>query len=215
LALHLWITFALAYLATTLSPGPNVLLVVRNALRYGPPAMAVTLLGNLSAQLVVTSGVALGVGALLIAIPTAFLVLKIVGAGYLIYLGLRQLFTRIPAIQPKGEVKVYPSSSNWKIGTEAFLVSVSNPKTLIFLCAFLPQFLDHDRPILWQFMMMYVTVAAIVVIVHSVYCYTAYRFSKRLSSARWVVALKRTTGAIFIGLGVRLLSTKALGVNPL
>ncbi|WP_285424356.1 LysE family translocator [Pseudomonas sp. efr-133-TYG-103a] len=201
-------------MATTLSPGPNVLLVVRNALRYGPPAMAVTLLGNLIAQLVVTSGVALGVGALLVAIPTAFLLLKIVGAGYLMYLGLRQLFTRIPAIQPKGEVKVDPSSSNWKIGTEAFLVSVSNPKTLIFLCAFLPQFLDHGQPIIWQFIIMYLTVAAIVVIVHSVYCYTAYRFSKRLSAARWVVALKRTTGAIFFGLGVRLLSTKALGANP-
>jgi len=177
--------------------------------------MAVTLLGNLSAQLVVTRGVALGVGALLIAIPTAFLVLKIVGAGYLMYLGLRQLFTRIPAIQPKGEVKVDPSSSNWKIGTEAFLVSVSNPKTLIFLYAFLPQFLDHGQPILWQFIMMYLTVAAIVVIVHSVQCYTAYRFSKRLTAVRWVVALKRATGAVFLGLGVRLLSTKALGANPL
>ncbi|HCV38541.1 MAG TPA: lysine transporter LysE, partial [Pseudomonas sp.] len=49
--MHLWLPFALAYLTTTLSPGPNILLVVRNALRHGPSAMAVTLLGNLAAQL--------------------------------------------------------------------------------------------------------------------------------------------------------------------
>lgn len=215
MTLHLWLTFGLAYLATTLSPGPNVLLVVRNALRYGPPAMAVTLLGNLSAQMLVTSGVALGVGAILIAIPTVFLILKIAGASYLIYLGVRQLFARIPAIQPESQVNTaYPRLSNWKIGTESFLVSVSNPKTLIFLCAFLPQFLDRDRSVPGQFIVMYLTIAAIVIIVHSVYCYTAYRFSKRLGSARWVMALKRTTGAIFIGLGIRLLNTKALGANP-
>lgn len=215
MALHLWITFSLAYLATTLSPGPNVLLVVRNALRDGPSAMAATLLGNLGAQLLVTSGVALGVGAMLVAIPTAFLVLKVAGAGYLIYLGLRQLFSRARTAQLKSAMAASVSSSNWNVGTEAFLVSVSNPKTLIFLCAFLPQFLDHDRPILGQFMVMYVTVAAIVVIVHSAYCYAASRFSKRLAAARWVSSLKRITGALFIGLGVRLLNTKALGVSRL
>lgn len=215
MTLHLWFTFALAYLVTTLSPGPNVLLVVRNALRYGPPAMAVTLLGNLSAQMLVTSGVALGVGAILIAIPTAFLILKIAGAGYLIYLGARQLFARTPAIQSETEVKTACAPlSNWKIGTESFLVSASNPKTLIFLCAFLPQFIDHDRSVIGQFIVMYLTIAATVIIVHSVYCYTAYRFSKRLKSVWWVRSLKRITGAIFIGLGARLLNTKALGANP-
>lgn len=210
MTLHLWLTFALAYLATTLSPGPNVLLVVRNALRYGAPAMAVTLMGNLSAQLLVTTGVALGVGAILIAVPSAFLVLKIAGAGYLIYLGLRQLLTRTPAIQSEKYGGTQPPLSQWEIGAESFLVSASNPKTLIFLCAFLPQFLDHNRSIPGQFLLMYLTIAITVVMVHLTYCYTAYRFSRRLRSVRWLGILKRTTGAIFIGLGVRLLNTKAL-----
>src|SRR5690349_18989421 len=98
MALHLWFTFFLAYLATTMTPGPNVLLVVRNALRHGPAAMGATLVGNLSAQLLVVTGVAFGVGALLVAMPTAFLALKIIGAGYLIYLGVRQLFSRNVAV---------------------------------------------------------------------------------------------------------------------
>lgn len=208
MALHLWFTFFLAYLATTLTPGPNVLLVVRNALRHGPAAMGATLVGNLTAQLLVTTGVALGVGALLVAMPTAFLALKIAGAGYLIYLGARQLLSRSAGTHAL-TVAHHSPVAKWCIAGEAFLVSVSNPKSMIFLCAFLPQFLQADRSVPVQFAVMYLTIAAVVVSVHSVYCYTAFRFSKRLGAAYWVAAIKRLSGALFIGLGVRLLSVRA------
>ncbi len=209
MALHLWFTFFLAYLATTLSPGPNVLLVVRNALRHGPTAMGATLLGNLGAQLLVVTGVALGVGALLVAMPTAFLALKIIGAGYLIYLGIRQLLGRRPGASTGVVVPVASPVASWRIAGEAFLVSISNPKSMIFLCAFLPQFLQADRSVTGQFIIMYLTIAAVVVSVHALYCYTAFRFSKRLGAAYWVSLIKRLTGALFIGLGVRLLAVRA------
>lgn len=210
MALHLWFTFTLAYLATTLTPGPNVLLIVRNALRHGPSAMGATFIGNLLAQLLVTSAVAVGVGALLIAVPSAFLVLKLLGAGYLIYLGSRQLFSRKASPLVAREAGLQPPGSKWKMASEAFLVSASNPKTMIFLCAFLPQFLSHDRPIALQFLEMYLTIAATVVLVHTAYCYTALRLSKRAGATRWAAALKRTTGVVFIGLGIRLLNTRAV-----
>ena len=210
MALHLWFTFFLAYLATTLTPGPNVLLVVRNALRHGPAAMGATLLGNLSAQLLVVTGVALGVGALLVAMPTAFLALKIIGAGYLIYLGIRQLLGRHPGASTGGVMPAASPVASWRIAGEAFLVSISNPKSMIFLCAFLPQFLQADRSVMGQFIIMYLTIAAVVVSVHALYCYTAFRFSKHLSAAYWVSLIKRLTGALFIGLGVRLLAVRAV-----
>ncbi|MCY1453354.1 Homoserine/homoserine lactone efflux protein [compost metagenome] len=133
-----------------------------------------------------------------------------VGAGYLIYLGARQLFARqsVPAAATEGAVPA--AQSKWRIGTEAFLVSASNPKTLIFFCAFLPQFLDHGRPIAEQFAVMYLTSAAIVCGVHSFYCFSALHFSKHVKASRVVAALKRATGALFIGLGVRLLSARAV-----
>jgi threonine/homoserine/homoserine lactone efflux protein len=210
MALHLWLTFSLAYLLTSLTPGPNVLLTVRNALRHGPSGMGATMVGNLLAQLLVISAVALGVGAMLVSLPSAFLALKIVGAGYLIYLGLRQLFARTAAPAPAGEVVAHPAQGKWRIGAESFLVSASNPKTLIFFCAFLPQFLEQGRPIAEQFAVMYLTIAAIVFAVHSFYCYTAYRFSKHMKGSRLVAWFKRATGALFIGLGVRLLNTRAV-----
>lgn len=209
MALHLWFTFFLAYLATTLTPGPNVLLVVRNALRHGPAAMGATLLGNLGAQLLVVTGVALGVGALLVAMPTAFLALKIIGAGYLIYLGIRQLLGRQPGASTGVVVPAASPVASWRIAGEAFLVSISNPKSMIFLCAFLPQFLQADRSVTGQFIIMYLTIAAVVVSVHALYCYTAFRFSEHLSAAYWVSLIKRLTGALFIGLGVRLLAVRA------
>ncbi|WP_263263103.1 LysE family translocator [Pseudomonas sp. RIT-PI-S] len=208
MALHLWITFSLAYLATTLTPGPNVLLTVANALRYGPAAMAATFVGNLSAQLVVTTAVALGVGAMLVAVPMAFMALKLLGAGYLIYLGLRQLFAR-RAPAPAESLATQGARSNRRICAQAFLVSASNPKAMIFLCAFLPQFIEAGRPVFGQFVVMYLSIAAIVLTVHSTYCYIALRFGQRLKAARWLPLLKRGTGAVFVGLGVRLLSVRA------
>lgn len=210
MALHLWLTFSLAYLLTSLTPGPNVLLTVRNALRYGPSGMGMTLFGNLAAQLLAISAVAMGIGALLVSLPSAFLALKLVGAGYLIYLGLRQLLARSASNTASNQPVAVSHHGKWRIGLEAFLVSASNPKTLVFFCAFLPQFLEPGRPIFGQFAAMYLSMALIVCLVHSFYCFTAYRFGQRIKASPIAAWFKRATGALFIGLGVRLLNTRAV-----
>ena len=90
MSVHTWLLFAFAYLLTTLTPGPNVLLVVRNTVRHGARGTVVSILGNLLVQLVVVTLVALGVGALLAAMPPLFVALKLAGAAYLIYLGVKR-----------------------------------------------------------------------------------------------------------------------------
>ncbi|WP_277425953.1 LysE family translocator [Burkholderia gladioli] len=90
MSVHTWLLFAFAYLLTTLTPGPNVLLVVRNTVRHGARGTVVSILGNLLVQLVVVTLVALGVGALLSAMPPLFVALKLAGAAYLILIGIRQ-----------------------------------------------------------------------------------------------------------------------------
>ncbi|WP_312270463.1 LysE family translocator [Pseudomonas sp.] len=106
MTLHVWFVFCVAYLVTTLSPGPNVLLVIRNTLRYGARGTLATLAGNLTAQLFVIILVALGIGALVAAMPMAFLAMKLIGAAYLIYLGFVQLLKRQP-----GSSTVTPASA--------------------------------------------------------------------------------------------------------
>lgn len=128
-----WILFAAAYLATTLSPGPNVLLVVRNTVRYGTRGTATTIAGNLLTQLVIVILVALGVGAVLAAIPPLFIGMKVVGALYLMYLGFKQFRASQPKDESSTEASFSRTPGNRRVFMEAILVSGSNPKTLIFL----------------------------------------------------------------------------------
>ncbi|MCA3843232.1 MAG: LysE family transporter, partial [Burkholderia sp.] len=95
-----------------------------------------------------------------------------------------------------------------KLFREALFVSGSNPKTMIFLSAFMPQFIVHDRPLALQFVVMYTTIACTVVIVHSVYSVGVRRFHRGFGMSRAVRALKRASGLLFVGLGIKLLTAR-------
>lgn len=206
--LHTWLLYAASYLAITLVPGPNVLLAVRNTMRYGAQGTALTLAGNLGCQFLMVVLVALGVGSLLAAAPSLFFAIKLVGAAYLIYLGARQLFSKQAAATPVAVAAPMLLLSRQRIFWEALLVSAGNPKTVIFLSAFMPQFISHDRPLAPQFAVMYFTGCACVVMVHCVYSAGVRTLAKRLDTQRWVTALKRASGALFVGLGLKLLTTQ-------
>ncbi|WP_321819663.1 MULTISPECIES: LysE family translocator [unclassified Burkholderia] len=207
MSIQTWLLFAAAYLATTLSPGPNVLLVIRNTVRYGSRGTAATIAGNLVAQGAVVMLVAFGVGAVLAEMPPLFIAMKVVGAAYLIYLGIRQLRGGRNPRSPDGEAAIVEPDRR-KLFREALFVSGSNPKTMIFLSAFMPQFIAHDRPLAMQFVAMYATIACTVVIVHSVYSFGVRRLHRGLGISPWVRAAKRASGLLFVGLGIKLLTAR-------
>jgi homoserine/homoserine lactone efflux protein len=208
MSFHTWFLFATAYLVTTISPGPNVLLVIRNTVRFGSRGTAATIAGNLLAQLVVVLLVALGVGAVLAAMPPLFLAMKVFGAVYLMVLGVKQLRSRKPEAAASVNALSAQPLARRKIFREALLVSGSNPKTLIFLSAFMPQFIAHDQPLPTQFIAMYLTVACIVALVHTIYSFGVRRIHSGLGTSRWIEALKRCSGLVFFGLGIKLLTAK-------
>jgi threonine/homoserine/homoserine lactone efflux protein len=212
--LHTWFLFALAYLVTTISPGPNVLLVIRNSVRYGAHGTLVTIAGNLCSQLIVVVLVALGVGTVLMALPPLFIAMKVAGAAYLIYLGIKQLRgsrTAAAAAVPgtHGAPIAPPAISKRKIFREAVLVSGSNPKTMIFLSAFMPQFVNNTHSVPLQFCVMYVTIAATVLMVHLIYAHGVRKLQGGFAASRWLEIAKRSCGLLFVGLGIRLLAAKA------
>jgi len=210
MTIHLWFGFALAYFVTTLSPGPNVLLVIRNSLRYGVQAAGMTILGNLLSQLMVVLLVAGGVGAVIAGLPQFFLFMKIAGAGYLILLGIKQIRSSHAMLpQPYNQpCQVQPLISKTDTLREAFLISSSNPKTLIFLSAFMPQFIDQTRPLATQFVLMYLTIAVIVVCVHFTYSVSVNRLKQRMKNSRLLRTIKYLGGSLFILLGLRLLASE-------
>lgn len=202
MSLDTWMLFFLAYLLATLTPGPNVLLVIKNGLQHGWRAALLSIAGNLGCQAILILLVAMGVGALLQTLPPLFIALKLAGGGYLIYLGYKALRAARASNQEMAPTATQARiRSDGSLLREAILVSASNPKTIIFLCALLPQFLDHRSPLPVQFFIMYLTICLIVSLVHLSYVALARRAGSYLQPGRGQRLFGRITGGLFITLG--------------
>ncbi|MEU9749672.1 MULTISPECIES: LysE family translocator [Streptomyces] len=124
-------------------PGPSVLFVVGRALAQGRRAALTTVVGNTLGACVLVVGVALGVGAVVERSVVVFTTLKLVGAAYLVYLGIK-------AIRQRGSLQGSftadaPAHSDLRTLWEGFAVGVANPKTIVFFAAVLPQFVDPGK----------------------------------------------------------------------
>lgn len=203
MSFHLWTLFCLAYLVTTLSPGPNVLLVLKNSIQFGWKSAFITIFGNLVCQFLIVCLVALGVGALLQTLPVWFLVMKVLGGSYLIYLGIKVLSSKKASTFDSIDKAAITNSTKtgFALFGEAFLVSASNPKTLIFLSAFLPQFLTLESPGYMQFLIMFISICAIVTCVHIGYAFGIARLGKRFSLKNMETKITKITGGFFITMG--------------
>lgn len=134
--------FTAAALALLLVPGPAVLYIITRSVEQGRLAGFVSDLGIHSATLIHVAAAALGLSALLMSSALAFAVVKYLGAGYLIWLGVRKLMA--PAPTPLGDLDL-PKHSYRRLFTDGFVVNLLNPKTALFFLAFLPQFVEVER----------------------------------------------------------------------
>ncbi|MBG6107573.1 LysE family translocator [Frigoribacterium sp. CG_9.8] len=137
------LTFALAALGLMIIPGPSMLFVIGRSLALGRIGGLVSVAGNAAGALVIAAAVALGVGVIVEQSVVLFTAIKIVGALYLVFLGVQ-------AIRHRNDVHTESGRSRRPLGTgrmlaEGFVVGVSNPKTIVFLVAVLPQFVDYPR----------------------------------------------------------------------
>ena len=206
MTIETWFLFFIAYLVVTLSPGPNVLLVVKNAVKHGYKIAGMTILMNLICQLLIITLVAFGAGALLLQSPLLFFTLKLMGGVYLIYLGMAGFMAKKREIQVVTEPFSLPFSYV-NIAKEAFFVSASNPKTIIFLSAFLPQFISPDTPIGLQFMIILLTICLIVASVHLTYSYLAKSINNKWRDLKTKPILSNITNSAFILFGCGVLSS--------
>jgi threonine/homoserine/homoserine lactone efflux protein len=136
------LAFGLASLLIIVIPGPSVLFVVGRALAYGRRTALVSVLGNEVGALVVVCAVALGVGAVVERSVLVFTMIKLCGAAYLIFLGVRAL---VRSGAHAGLQDDPAERGGWRAGLDGFLVGVANPKTAVFFAAVLPQFVDRER----------------------------------------------------------------------
>jgi len=179
-------------------PGPNVALIVANAVAYGSRYGLATVAGTSTAIFLQLALTALGLAELLGTLGHWFEVLRWAGVAYLVYLGLAAW--RAPAVD-LAHTRPAPKSPR-TIFTRALLVSLSNPKTLLFYGAFFPQFLDAGRSLLPQVMLLSATFLALAILVDGGWALLAGRARFLLAAhGRW---RNRVAGALLLGAGLGL-----------
>ncbi|MDA3647426.1 LysE family translocator [Saccharopolyspora indica] len=137
------LAFAAASLLLIVIPGPSVLFVVGRALAQGRRAALTTVLGNTIGAYVLVVAVAFGVGAIVERSALVFTALKLVGAAYLVHLGIKAVRQRKSVHAELAEGK--PAIGGLRTLWEGFAVGVANPKTMVFFAAVLPQFVDREQ----------------------------------------------------------------------
>lgn len=136
------LAFCVAAVPLIMVPGPTVLFVIGRSLALGRVGGLLSVLGNAIGALVIAIAVALGVGVLVESSVVAFTVIKIAGSAYLVYLGIQAIRHRNDASKEVDVAEV--SRSRQRLVWEGFVVGITNPKTLVFLIAALPQFVDYN-----------------------------------------------------------------------
>lgn len=202
MSLTTWLLFLAVAAISILSPGPAFLVAIRNGMSSGVRRVAVSSLGNIVGLFVVAGTAVLGLGVVLETSEWLFTALKFFGAGYLIYLGIRQWRSRESLAM--ADITAPARSVTYVFG-EGLLVALSNPKAILFFTALFPQFLDTGVPLWPQFTIMVGTFMALSFCTLVIYGGLARRIAGLFGSARRVRWLNRIVGSAFIGLGVALL----------
>jgi len=199
-----WLAFVAASAVLLVIPGPTILLVVSYALGQGrrvalPIATGVAL-GDFTAMTLSM----LGVGALLAASATLFTVLKWIGAGYLIWLGIK--LWRAGGSANFGEAR--SGGSPLRMMLHAWIVTALNPKGITFFVAFLPQFLDPTRDFLTQLVIFEATFLVLAATNAFGYAMIAGRLRGAVGNSRIIAAINRVGGTLLIGAGVATLALR-------
>jgi len=195
--------YVVASLALILTPGQDMIYVIGRSLAQGRMAGLCSAVGVIIGILVHTALAAIGVGAILQASETLFTALKLVGAAYLVYLGIRMIATReVPIDARAGTAR---SSPAWLV-MQGVLSNVTNPKIILFFFAFLPQFVDPAGPNPTRdLVFLGVLYALLGLPVKCGVALVAARLSQRvLHRPRALAWMNRACGAVLVALGVRL-----------
>jgi RhtB (resistance to homoserine/threonine) family protein len=201
---HLWVFLGISAVVIVV-PGPDTAIVTKNALMHGRRAALGTALGVNAGLSVWTIACAFGVASVLEASDTAFTALKLVGAAYLIWLGVQAIRAARRGGSHATEESVGRHSLSGRGGFRQGLVSdLANPKIGAFFTSVLPQFAGSGHSELVPFLVLGGLFVLMTVVWLCAYALVAVRASELLRRPRVNAAIDRVSGAILIGFGVRL-----------
>jgi homoserine/homoserine lactone efflux protein len=212
MAYQTWFAFFIAACVIAVSPGSGAVLSMSHGLNYGVRRTSATILGLEIALVVILVIAGAGVGSLLVASEAAFNTIKVLGAAYLIYLGFSQWRAPVAVEKKEGEALDAANANAvatrgqawWQRCMTGFLTNATNPKGIVFMVAVLPQFIDHDRPLWLQLLVLAVTMVAVDLVVMHGYAFAASRLQRFFRNQKAVKAQNRFFGGVLMLVGAGL-----------
>jgi threonine/homoserine/homoserine lactone efflux protein len=188
--------FLLASVALAIVPGPAVAYIVTQSIDQGRRAGLLSALGVASGGLVHVVAATVGLSALIASSATAFTVVKLVGAVYLIAVGIRRILTKDETERPRHPPRAH-------VYRQGVIVNVLNPKTALFFLAFLPQFVDRDHTVWPQVAVLGVLFVTVAVLSDMTYALVSDAIAGKLRRTGTGAKVRRwLTGSVFVVLGI-------------
>lgn len=195
---ELFAAYVVATLVVLAIPGPTILLVVSYAVSRGRRATLPSVIGVALGDTTAATFSLLGLGALLATSASLFVLLKWVGAAYLIYLGIkmwREGATSLDVLAP-------PENDGRKILLHAWLVTALNPKGIVFFIAFLPQFVSPEAPVAPQLVLLGTTFVVLAIVNAAAYALLASAVRERFRQPGMLKMAQRIGGSVLIAAGL-------------
>ena len=197
---ELWLTFVATSIVLLLIPGPTILLVLSYSLSHGKKVALATASGVALGDFLAISASLAGLGALVLASATLFTILKLLGAAYLVYLGIKLFYTSSNKIE---ESKIEDAeNSAFNIFTHTCAVTALNPKSIVFFIAFVPQFIVLESPLFPQFLILISTFVALGSINAFTYALLADKLRSKISKPSILSLFSRLGGSALIAMGI-------------
>ena len=200
--------FIISGFLLNLTPGPDSILIMSRSAANGWRAGSVAAFGVCTGCYVHVFAAALGLSAILASSATAFTIVKLIGAAYLVYMGLSALFSRskTKADAERSSNKRELQLSRKSIFIQGFLSNALNPKVALFFLAFVPQFIDHDAS---NKAFAFLVLGSIFIFNSLIYCnllavFTAFASNRLKVSQTISNLLNKTIGALFVSFGLKL-----------
>ncbi len=196
MSIEIWITYVLACMVIIIVPGPTVTIIIANSVRHGTRAGLANIAGTQLGVGLALLLLIVGLSSIMEVISEWFYILKLIGAGYLIWLGIKLWHS-------DGDISSPQTSSHAKgsFFLQGFLVAITNPKILLFFGAFIPQFVDVSINPVFQLTILGATFMLVASIIDGGYAFLAGNAGKWLSTKR-VRFVERFSGTLLIGGGI-------------
>lgn len=199
-----WLLYVITVLVASLVPGPSMLLALTHGTRFGAKRTLVTALGNTTASFLQATIAFVGLGVILTVSGKLFLVIKWLGAIYLVCVGVKMWRTSATRSEAQERLQCNPATNRSRMYWQAFFVAIGNPKAIVFFTALFPQFINTGDREVYQYIILVATLSVIAFTSFMIYALGGKQIGWLLRRPKAKKCFDRLIGGAFIGIGVNL-----------